>query len=137
MAEVRFHLIVEGIIGKMGNYIYRRSHNGKTSIYENPFRKGLMIKWSRAQKDHRYRIGEASHYASATVADPDLRPIYVQMAIERGMNPKRPFDTAVSDYYHTGNDLLWKKHMGDQAKPEHWDMQSYTWYLNPKRKRRW
>ena len=41
------------------------------------------------------------------------------------------------DYYHTGNDLLWKKHMGEQAKPEHWDMQSYAWYLRPNRKRLW
>ena len=29
---------------------------------------------------------------------------------------------AVKDYYHTGNDLLWKKHMRDQEKPAKWDM---------------
>jgi hypothetical protein len=58
------------------------------------------------------------------------------MALERGMNPRRPFDTAVSDYYHTGNDLLWKKHMGDQERPQHLDMNRYPWYFNPKTKRR-
>jgi hypothetical protein len=136
MPTVRFHKIIEGIVGKMGYYIYRRSHNGKISIYENPFLNGLKIKWSRAQKNHRRRIGEASRYASAAVADPDLRPIYIQMALENGKNPGRPFDMAVSDYYHTGNDLLWKKYMGDQEKPHKWDIDRYPWYSNPKKKRR-
>jgi hypothetical protein len=129
MARVRFHKIIEGIVGKMGYYIYRRSHNGQISVFESPFMKGLKIKWSQAQKDHRQQIGEASHYASAAVADPDLRPLYVQMALERGKNPKRPFDMAVSDYYHNRNDLLWKKHMGEQEKPQNWDMDRYHFYL--------
>jgi hypothetical protein len=51
---------------------------------------------------------EAFLYASAAVADPDLRPIYVQMAVENNRNPRRPFDMAVSDYCDTSNDLLWK-----------------------------
>jgi len=136
MPTVRFHKIIEGFVGKMGHYIYRRSHNGKTSIYENPFRKGLRIKWSRAQNKQRSRFGEASIYASAAVADPDLRPVYVQMAEANNMNPKRPFDMAVKDYCHTGNDLLWKKHMGDQEKPQNWDMDRYSWYYVPKAKRK-
>ena len=136
MPTVRFHKIIEGFAGKMGHYIYRRSHNGKTSIYENPFMKGLKIKWSRAQEKQRSRFGEASIYASAAVADPDLRPIYIQMAVDNGKNPKRPFDTAVSDYYQNGNDLLWKKYMGDEQKPQNWDMFRYAWYSNPKKKRR-
>jgi len=77
---------------------------------------------------------EASKYASAAVADPDIRPIYVQMAAAHNKNPKRPFDMAVSDYYHHGNDLLWKRHMGDQEKPKNWDMFYYAWYFTkPKR----
>src|SRR6476469_2592489 len=60
---------------------------------------------------------EAFLYASAAVADPDLRLIYVQMAMDNGKNPKRPFDVAVSDYCDTGNDLLWKKHMGTRRTP--------------------
>ncbi len=139
MTTVRFHKIIEGFAGKMGHYIYRRSHNGKTSIYENPFVKGLRIKWSRAQEKQRSRFGEASIYASAAAADPDLRPLYVQMAMEHGKNPGRPFDMALSDYYHNGNDLLWKKHMGDQEKPNTWNMDHYSWYFvpNPKRKQKW
>ena len=127
MAKVRFHPIVEWFTGKMGNLVFRRSHNGKVSVYEAPYMEG--IKWSPAQKDHRQRFGEASKYASAAVADPDIRPIYVQMALEQGKNPKRPFDMAVSDYFHNGNDLLWKKHMGDQEKPQNWEMYHYAWYF--------
>jgi hypothetical protein len=58
------------------------------------------------------------------------------MAIENGKNPQRPYDMAVSDYCTTGNDLLWKKHMGDQEKPPNWRMHRYAWYSNPNKKRR-
>jgi hypothetical protein len=134
MAKVRFHSIVEWFTGKMGKLVFRRSHNGKVSVYETPYMKG--IKWSQAQKDQRQRMGEASKYASAAVADPDLRPIYVQMAEANHMNPDRPFDMAVKDYYHTGNDLLWKKHRGDQEKPKNWDMGFYPWYYVQHKRRR-
>ena len=117
--------------GRIGKLVYRRTHNGKLSAYPTPDMSG--VKWNKAQKDHRQDMKEAFLYASAAVADPDLRPIYVQMAIDHGKNPKRPFDVAVSDYYHTGNDLLWKKHMGDQEKPENWDIERYPWYLTKRR----
>ncbi len=89
-----------------------------------------LIHKATVTKNHRQRMGEASRYASAAVADPDLRTIYIQMALENGKNPKRPYDMAVSDYCNTGNDLLWKKHMGDQEKPKNWDMYDYLWYFN-------
>jgi hypothetical protein len=98
MAKVEFDPIIKWITGKIGKLVHRR------------------------------RLGEASRYAGAAVADPDLRPIYIQMAIENGKNPKRPYDMAVSDYCNTGNDLLWKKYMGDQPKPQNWKMKRYSWY---------
>jgi hypothetical protein len=134
MAKVEFNSVVEWFSGKMGNMIFRRSHNGKVSVYEAPFMQKL--EWSQAQKDQRQRMGQASRYASAAIADPEIRAVYVQMALERGANPGRPFDTAVSDYYHTGNDLLWKKHMGDQEKPANWNMNYYPWYRRSKQRRR-
>jgi hypothetical protein len=133
MAKVSFHPVVKWFTGKIGNLVFRRSHNGKVSVYMVPFRK--KIKWSQAQKDHRQRMAEAFRYASAAIADPDLRPVYVQMALEQNKNPERPFDMAVSDYYHTGHDLLWKKHMGDKEKPENWQLYRYRWY-DRKQKRR-
>jgi hypothetical protein len=134
MTKVRFHPIVEWFSGKMGNLIFRRSHNGKVSVYEAPFMK--KVKWSQAQQDHRQRMREASKYASAAVADPEIRPIYIQMAEANNMNKNRPFDMAVKDYYHTGNDLLWKKHMGDQEKPQNWAIERYSWYLSKRKRRR-
>ena len=132
MTKVRFHPLVQWFTGKMGKLVFRRSHNGKVSVYETPYMKG--VKWSQAQKNHRRRMSEAFRYASAAAADPDLRPIYVQMAESNHMNKDRPFDMAVKDYYQTGNDRLWKKHMSDQEKPANWDMDFYPWYVT-KRKR--
>jgi hypothetical protein len=133
MTKVRFHPIIEWFTGKMGNMIFRRSHNGKVSVYAAPFMK--QVKWSQAQKDHRQRMSEASKYASAAVANPELRPIYIQMAEANNMNKDRPFDMAVKDYYHTGNDLLWKKHMGEKEKPKNWDIEHYSWYLTKRKPR--
>ncbi|HLO13597.1 MAG TPA: hypothetical protein VK206_02135 [Anaerolineales bacterium] len=127
MAKVSFDPIIKWFAGSIGKLVYRRSHNGKVSVYPTPDMSA--VKWSQAQKDQRQRMREASKYASAAVADPDIRPIYVQMAMDHNKNPGRPFDMAVSDYYHHGNDLLWKKHMGGQEKPKNWDMFHYAWYF--------
>lgn len=131
MAKVSFNPIIKWFTGRIGQLVYRRSHNGKVSVYPTPDMSA--VKWSQAQKDHRQRMKEAFTYASA--ADPDLRPVYVQMAIDHNKNPRRPFDMAVSDYYDTGNDLLWKKHMGDQEKPGNWDIEHYSWYLTKRKPR--
>ena len=131
MAKVSFNPLLKWFRGKIGDLVFRRAHNGKVSVYITPDMSG--VKWSRAQNDHRQHMKEAWIYASAAVADPELRPIYVQMAIENGKNPKRPFDMAVSDYCDTGNDLLWKKHMGDQEKPKNWDIERYSWYLTKRK----
>jgi hypothetical protein len=127
MAKVSFNPLLHWFTGKIGDLVFRRAHNGKVSVYITPDMS--RVKWSQAQKDHRQRMKEAWIYASAAVADPDIRPIYVQMAVDNGKNPKRPFDMAVSDYCDTGNDLLWKKHMGDREKPGSWDIERYPWYL--------
>ena len=127
MAKVSFDPIIKWFTGKIGRLVYRRSHNGKVSVYQKPDMS--RVKWSQAQKDHRRRMSEAFKYASAAIADPEIRQVYVQMALERDMNPKRPFDVAVQDYYHGGDDLLWKKHMGDREKPQNWNMYHYSWYV--------
>ena len=127
MAKVSFDPIIKWYRGRIGDLVFRRSHNGKVSVYPAPYMS--RVKWSQAQKDHRQRMAEASKYASAAIADPELRQVYVQMALDLNKNPGRPFDMAVSDYYHNGNDLLWKKYMGDQQKPKRWDMNYYSWYF--------
>jgi hypothetical protein len=134
VAKVRFNSLIEWFTGKVGKLVFRRSHNGKVSVYPAPNMKD--IEWSQLQKDHRLLFREASKYGSAAIADPELREVYVQMALEQGKNPKRPFDMAHSDYYHNGNDLLWKKHKGDQPKPKNWDMDFYPWYFVGHKRRR-
>jgi hypothetical protein len=134
MAKVSFNPVLKWFRGKIGDLVFRRAHNGKVSVYITPDMS--HVKWSQDQKNHRRDFGEASKYASAALADPEIRAIYVQMAIEQNKNPRRPGDIASSDYYHNGNDLLWKKHRGDQEKPQNWKMSHYPWYFNPKAKPR-
>jgi hypothetical protein len=134
MAKVSFDPIIKWFRGRMGGLVFRRSHNGQVSVYPEPDMS--QVEWSPAQKEHRQRLGEASKYASAAIADPELRAVYVQMATEQGKNPTRPFDMAVSDYFNSGNDLLWKKHMGDQPKPQNWEMWHYAWYFPPTKAKR-
>jgi hypothetical protein len=130
MAEASFGPFMNWFRGKIGELVFRRAHNGKVSVYLTPDMS--RVKWSQAQKDHRRGFGEASYYASAAIADPDLRPIYVQMAIDNNGNPRRPFEMAFKDY-KKGNDLLWKKHMGDREKPANWQMERYGWYFTKRR----
>ena len=126
MAIVDFDPLFKWFRGRIGGLVYRRAHNGKISVFPKPDM--TRVKHSQAQKDHQRDFGEASRYASAAVADPEIRAIYVQMAIEQNKDPRRPSDVASPDYYHNGNDLLWKKHVGDQEKPENWNMEDYPWY---------
>ena len=73
-----------------------------------------------AQKAQRHRMARATAYAKLAIQYPEIRQSYVEMAKQRKMNPRRPFDMAVSDYQQ-GNDLLWQKFMGDREKPEDWN----------------
>ena len=135
MAKVSFNPLIKWFRGRIGDLVFRSAHNGKVSVYITPDMTG--VKRSPAQKRQNRRFGDASSYASAAIADPEIRAVYVQMAIEQNKNPLRPSDIASSDYYHTGNDLLWKKHMGAQEKPQNWRMDLYSWYFtsNPRRRR--
>jgi hypothetical protein len=112
MAKVEFNPIIKWLTGKIGKLVYRRSHNGKVSVYPSPDMS--KVKWSPAQKAQRQKMKEAAVYASAALDDPDLRLYYLQMAMEVKQN-KRPFDMAVHDYFQ-GNNLLLKKHLEDQKR---------------------
>ena len=115
--RILLHPMFRWIRGKMGKIVYRLSHNGEVSAYPAPDM--TKVQWSRAQKAHRQFFAECVAYAKLAVQDPEIRQFYVEMAKKRKRNKRRPFDMAVSDY-HEGNDLLWKKFMGDQEKPEDW-----------------
>jgi hypothetical protein len=126
MAKVQLHPLLEELRGKIHGLVFRRSHNGKTSVYASPDMSD--VKWSPAQVEHRARMAEASAYAKAATADPQLRAHYVQVSIEKKGN-KRPYDMAVSDYLN-GINLL-----GDRFRwsRELWELRRQT----RRRKKRW
>src|ERR1044072_3130411 len=96
VAKVSFNPIIKWFRGRIGDLVFRRAHNGKVSVYVTPDMTGIQR--STAQKAQNRRFGDASTYASAAIADPEIRAIYVQMAIEKGKDPKRPFEVAQSDF---------------------------------------
>ena len=121
MAKVRLHPLFEELRGKIKGMVFRLSHNGKISAYMSPDMSGVT--WSPAQIAHRERIAEASAYAKAAIADPQIRAIYVEISMQRKGN-KRPYDMALGDYMN-GNNLL-----GDKFK---WDVE---WWREMKQSRR-
>src|ERR1051325_4111507 len=100
MAEVIFNSMVREIHGGLEDVVYRVSSTGKTYISKRPDMSG--VKWSRAQKAHRVRVGEANDYAHAAMADPDVRATYEERAAKEN---RLPYRLAFSDYFK-GIDLL-------------------------------
>ena len=115
--KILLHPMFLWLRGKMGNIVYRLSHNGEMSAYPAPDMSRVV--WSPAQKAQRQRMARATAYAKLAIQYPDVRQLYVEMAKQRKKNQRRPFDMAVSDYCED-NDLLWKKLYGDQERPADW-----------------
>jgi hypothetical protein len=100
MAKVTLSPMVKEIRGKLGDFVFRRSHTGELTIIKTPDMSN--VKWSKAQKAHRQRFKKAIEYAKAAMAEPMVRAIYEKTAKKQN---KRPFDLAVSDYFK-GRNLL-------------------------------
>ena len=79
----------------MGDWVFRRNHSGSLSITKVADMSN--VKWSPAQQEHRQRFKEAVASAKEAMADPLTRARYEEAAAKKG---KRPFDLAVSDFYH-------------------------------------
>jgi hypothetical protein len=127
MARVRLHPLFEEIRGRIKGLVFRLSHNGKLSAYMSPDMS--RVKWSPAQVAHREHFAEATAYAKAAIADPQIRSIYVQRSMELKKN-KRPYDMAMMDYF-AGNNLL-----GDRFQ---WDAEIWraTQRFRRRKKKRW
>ena len=95
--KVKFSSYIKEIRGRMGDSIFRLCHTGEWQITKRP--NMSKVKWSKAQLEQRERMAEATAYAQAALEYPHLREFYLQMAWEKKRN-KRPFDMAVSDFYH-------------------------------------
>jgi hypothetical protein len=81
--------------GQIGNLVFRRTQGGGTSLIRKPDMS--KVAWSEAQAAHRKRFKLAVAYARGAMADPQTRAVYEREAARQG---KRPFDLAVSDYFH-------------------------------------
>jgi hypothetical protein len=103
MPKVELNPIFKEFRGTMGDMVFRVTPNGKTYVSQRPDMSN--VKWSEAQKAHRQRFKEASAYAKAAMADPDVRLVYEKRAAEEN---RIPYRVALSDYLQ-GNDLLAKK----------------------------
>ena len=95
MAKVKLNPIVEQAHGQVGDMAFRRTPGGGTGLMRKPDMSGVI--WSPAQRAHREAFRQAIVYAQAAMADPQARAAYEQAAALKG---KRPFDLAVSDYFH-------------------------------------
>ena len=100
MAKVTLAPMIKTIRGKLGGYVFRRTHTGEISLSKSPDMS--KVKWSKAQKEHRKRFKKAVAYAQAAMAEPKVRARYEKEAAKKN---KRPFDLAVSDYFK-GRNLL-------------------------------
>jgi hypothetical protein len=128
MARVRLHPLFEHLRGTIKGMVFRLSHSGTVSAYLSPDMS--RVEWSQDQVTHRERMAEAIAYAKAATADPEIREIYLRMARQNKKN-NRPFNMALSDYYHHRNNLL-----GDRF---HWNLELWRAMKEnrtPKRKRR-
>jgi len=115
--RILLHPMFQWIRGKLGKIVYHRTRNGGVSMYSAPDMS--RVKWSPAQKAHRQHFKRAVAYAKLASRDPDLRPIYLDMAARSKRSKGRPYEMALSDYFQ-GNDLLWQKPHDDQSKPDDW-----------------
>lgn len=103
MAKVTLSPLVKDVRGRLGDYVFRRTHTGEVILSKVPDLSN--VKWSKAQKAHRKRFKEAVAYAKSAMAEPKVRAKYEKRAAKLG---KRPYDLAVSDYFK-GKNLLTHK----------------------------
>jgi len=99
VAKVELNPALRQIRGQLDGFVYRVRY-GKQTISKPPDMS--RVKWSPAQVEHRNRFRRAVAYARAAMAEPKVRAVYEQEAMQQG---KRPFDLAVSDYFK-GRDLF-------------------------------
>jgi hypothetical protein len=103
MAKIKLNPLFDGISGRIGDVVFKKSRNGEVIISKCPDMSN--VKCSEAQRAQRERFKRANAYARAAMADPDVRAIYEEMATQESTSA---FAEARSDYFN-GNDLLSKK----------------------------
>ena len=103
MAKIKLNPLFDGISGRVGDVVFKKSPNGETIISKYPDMS--RVQWSDAQKAHRERFKLANAYAKAAMADPQVRAIYEEIAAQEGT---AAYAAARADYFK-GKDLLTRK----------------------------
>jgi hypothetical protein len=98
MAKVILNPLLDGLHGRVGNLVFRRTSTGKTTMYARPEKSQRIA--SEAQKAQRERFKQAVAYAYAAMAEPNVRAHYEEQAAKV---KKTPFSLAVSDYFKDRN----------------------------------
>ena len=103
MPKIKLNPLVLEIRGSLSNdLVLKRTPAGEIIVSKKPDMSN--VKWSPAQKKTRRRFAEASAYATAAKADPQVWAKYQRRAKRL---KKRPRDLAISDFYK-GKNLLAK-----------------------------
>jgi hypothetical protein len=100
MPGVILNPTIKELRGAMDDFVFRTSPNGKVYLSKRPDMS--KVNWSNAQKESRQRFKDASSYARAALADPQVRAIYEERAVQEH---RIPYRVALSDYLK-GNNLL-------------------------------
>lgn len=93
MAKANFGKFINGMRGKIGDLVYRLMPDGSTVVSRAPHKKKLNF--SRKQKSHQDRFGQAASYARRAAQD---QPIYAELAAATTM--KTAYNFALSDWWH-------------------------------------
>jgi hypothetical protein len=102
MVRAILHPSIRRLSGTMGGMTFRWMY-GKQTLMKTPDMSN--VKWSKAQKELRQRFKKAVIYAHMAMSDPKAHAHYEKVAKKTG---RRPFNLAVSDFFH-GKNLLEKK----------------------------
>lgn len=100
MVKVTLNPMFQGVQGKIGRFVLRRTRRGGLSVIK--LADMSKVQWSEAQEANRQRFREAMAYAKAAMAEPRIRAIYEKEAPEQN---KTRYELAISDYYK-GRNLL-------------------------------
>jgi hypothetical protein len=82
----------------MDGIVFRRSVSGR--LYTSRTPDMSRVQWSPAQQAQREKFRQATAYAKAALADPQLRVHYQERAAQE---KRRPYDLAVSDGFKGRN----------------------------------
>ena len=100
MAKVRLNPLIQGLHGKIGDLIFRRSTNGETVVYMAPEKAESKAPKEPGSPSHPFT--NAHVYARSAMADPEMKAYYEQ---EGRRKRTSAYSLAFSSYLKTHRKL--------------------------------